>query len=88
MRLTTRNVTAEAEAWDPADQGPFRALAGSQFLLAQGDGTAVVRTRDGRELAVSPGWLAILPDGGGDGDASFAEPSNLGGPLSLWAPAA
>jgi hypothetical protein len=83
MRLAARPVTASAEPWDPADPGPFRALAGSQFLRADGD-RAVVRTQSGREMSIDPGWLVILPDGGGDGDAAFAEPRNVGGPLSTW----
>ncbi len=77
MRLTTKPVSADAAPWDPADPGPFTALAGSQFLGADGD-LAVIRTAGGCVMHVHPGWLAARPDGSADGEALFLAPDNVG----------
>lgn len=81
MRVATRPMDGTAEAWDPANPEPFRALAGSQFLGADGD-TAKVRTRGGRVEHAGPGWLVIRPDG--CGEVILAAPENLGGEYSVW----
>jgi hypothetical protein len=74
MRAETITFEGPAAAWDPEDQEPFRAVAGSQVLRVE-DGNAVVLTADGHETTVYPGWLAILPEGDGDGRALFAAPN-------------
>jgi len=77
VRLTTNPLTADAEAWDPANPAPFTRLAGSQYLGTDGD-TALYRSREGREGRAWPGWLVIRPDGSGDGEALFTDPVNVG----------
>jgi hypothetical protein len=75
MRVHTNPLSADAEPLDPANPGPFIALAGSQFLRQEGD-TVVYQSREGREGRAYPGWLVVRPDG--SGDAMFADPENLG----------
>lgn len=97
LRLT-RNLAAPdvtAEEWDPASPQPFQALAGPQFIRANDDGTALVRTRgtaraDGSrgrpvEMVIEPGWLAVVADGSPRDEVSFAQPEAVGLPSSLWA---
>ena len=77
MRLTTKPVTADAEAWNPADPGPFAQVAGSQFLGNDGN-LAVVRMQNGCVMHVHEGWLVVRIDGAGDGQAFFITPEHLG----------
>jgi hypothetical protein len=83
MRIQTRPLEADAEAWDPANPGPFIALAGSQFVAADGD-TALIRTQGGCVMHAHPGWVVIRVDGSADGEARFAAPENVGGAASTW----
>lgn len=85
MRIATRPLEADSEPWDPANPGPFRDLAGGQFLRAEGD-LAVFRTRDGSEQLVSPGWYVVRPDGAAQCSVCSAEHVGTGGD-SEWAPA-
>ena len=73
VRATLPAVTGEAAAWDPADPGPFAALAGDRYLGADGD-LAVIRTRSGCVMHAHPGWVVVRPDGSGGGEAVFAAP--------------
>jgi hypothetical protein len=77
MRVHTNPLSADAEPLDPANPGPFIALAGSQFVRMDGE-SALYRSREGREGRAYPGWLVIRPDGSGDGGALFADPVNVG----------
>jgi len=86
VRVMSNPVAGEAAAWDPVDPGPFRELAGTQFLRAEGD-LAVVRARGGDEDVIRPGWLVIRPDGSKDGEAVFVSADNLGGPGKLFSAA-
>ena len=84
-RVKSRELPGEKTAWDPQDPGPFAAVAGSQFVRADGD-CAVVRTGSGDEMTVPPGWLAIGLDAGG---VLFSSPDNYGDdPGLLWGPEA
>ena len=88
MRVETRPLAGDAEAWDPENPGPFEALAGSRFIRTEGE-TAIVTSRgapDGTEMPVYPGWLVIRADGSTDGEALFATPENLGGLFGTWEP--
>lgn len=79
MRLTRNPGNAEAEPFDPANVSPeFLALAGSQLLGINEDGTATVRTEGGTEMLIYPGWLVVRPDGSGEGQAHFTTPENIG----------
>jgi len=77
MRIATNQISAGAEPLDPENPGPFIAMAGSQFIAMDGD-TARYRSREGREGRAYPGWLVIRRDGTGDGQALFADPTNVG----------
>jgi hypothetical protein len=68
-------IEGDAAAWDPENPGPFAEKAGSQLIRTEG-GTAIVRTKDGPEMPVYPGWLAVRPDGSADGEARFTTPEN------------
>ena len=68
-------IEGPAAAWDPEDPGPFEDMAGSQLVRVDGE-TAVIRTKDGHEMPVYPGWLVIRPDGSTDGEARFTTPEN------------
>ncbi len=83
MRVSTRPLEGAAEAWDPADPGPFQALAGSQFAGREGD-TALIRTQGGCVMHAHPGWLVIRADGSGDGEALFTSPENAWEPFGTW----
>jgi hypothetical protein len=83
-RLTTKRASASYATWDPADQEPFRALAGSQIARVEGS-TAVVRLQDGHEVPVYEGWLVVRLDGTADGEALFTTPQNVGDdPSAVW----
>mgnify|MGYP001581131755 CR=1 FL=1 len=73
LRARERPAEGPAAVWDPADPGDFTRLAGSQLVRVDGD-TAWIRTGNGGEMPVYPGWLVILPDGAGDGQAVFTTP--------------
>lgn len=61
-----RMLPAEGPAavFDPADPGPFAALAGERLVAVTGE-AAVVRTQGGDLLTVRQGWVVIVPDGEG-----------------------
>lgn len=87
MRVATRPLEGDAEAFDPENPEPFIALAGDRLIAVEG-GTARVREEDGHEMTVYPGWLAIRPDGSGDGEALFTSQANFGPDAPrLWGPA-
>jgi hypothetical protein len=69
----TITYTGPVAYWDPQDQGKFRALAGTQFLGVD-DGNAIVLTEDEHQQVIYPGWLVMLPEGGG---ALFSSPSRV-----------
>jgi hypothetical protein len=79
MRGKTNLLEGELEVWDPANPGPFTALAGTRLLRVIGDGTAVIRSADpdGTEDTVYPGWLVFRADGSGDDGAVFTAPYNV-----------
>jgi len=83
MRIATNPLEADAEVLDPANPGPFIALAGPQFLAMEGD-SALVRLETGCVIHAHPGWLAVRADGAGDGEVFFASPQGIGGPASIW----
>jgi hypothetical protein len=86
MRVSTRPLEGDAEAWDPDSPGPFADLAGSQLVSVAGT-TAVVRDQDGHEMTVWPGYLVIRPDGAGDGEAFFTSQARFGpGTARVWGP--
>jgi hypothetical protein len=86
MRVATRELQGDAEAWDPGNPAPFLALAGSRVIRVEGE-TAVVTSNgapEGTEMTVYPGWLAVRADGSGDGEALFATPESIGEPFGPW----
>ena len=62
MRARVKVIEGPAEAWDPANPGPFRALTGGQFTGQDGE-LALVRTEGGCIQHIHPGWIAIRPAG-------------------------
>jgi hypothetical protein len=64
MRAETNTFEGPAAVWDADDQGRFRELAGTSFLQAKLDGTAVVVNTVGREQAIHPGYVVVLPEDG------------------------
>ncbi len=74
LRARERPAEGPAAVWDPADPGDFTRLAGSQLVSVNSDGTATIRTQNGGMMPVYPGWLVIVPDGAGDGEATFHTP--------------
>lgn len=76
MRAETIPFAGDAEVWDPESPEKFRQRAGAQFLRVE-DGNAIVLTEDGREQTVWPGWVVMLPDGRGDGQALFSSPMRV-----------
>ncbi len=77
LRARERPAEGPAAVWDPADPGDFTRLAGSQLVSVNSDGTATIRTQNGGMMPVYPGWLVIVPDGGGDGEATFHTPERV-----------
>jgi hypothetical protein len=63
MRAETITFEGPAAEWDPSDPEPFTELAGEAFLRAEG-GNAIVKTADGPESVIYPGWVVTLPEGG------------------------
>ena len=63
MRAETITFEGPAAEWDPSDPEPFTELAGEAFLRVDENGNAVVRTADGHEQVVYPGWLVLAPEG-------------------------
>lgn len=84
MTRLIRNTAAmqcEGARFDPADPGPFAALAGDHLVRLE-DGSAVVRTGDGREMSVYPGWWVRAAPGG---IVRFMAPDLVGdGPGCDW----
>jgi hypothetical protein len=76
LRARTIPVEGPAAVWDPANPGKFAALAGSQLVAVRGD-IAVIRTQGGDEVTVHPGWVVIVPDGSGPGEAVFTTPERV-----------
>lgn len=86
MRVTTNPVpvTGDAVALDPANPGPFTEAAGDAFVASDGD-TVIYRNAEGHVHRAYPGWLVIVPDGGGW--PHFTNPGNLGeGEGFFWNP--
>jgi hypothetical protein len=63
MTAETIAYSGPAAEWDAGDQARFRELAGKAFLRVDENGNAVVRTADGHETVVYPGWLVLAPEG-------------------------
>ncbi len=89
MNLVRNPGTAQAEALG-AD-GPselFLALAGSQYLGRNGDGSVRTLTEYGCEVTVWPGWYVARAAGAGDGEAFFMSPEHVGDEARRdWRPA-
>jgi hypothetical protein len=64
MRARVIPGEGPAAVFDPADPAEFARLAGPR-LVGVRDGTAVVRTAGGDEVTAYPGWVVIVPEGGG-----------------------
>lgn len=81
MRVKTRELSGDAEQWDPAEPEPFIALAGAQFIGTEGE-VALVRDSSGCVLHAHPGWLAVRADG--SKAATFSSQQRLD--RGVWGP--
>jgi hypothetical protein len=73
MRSRMIELEGPSAAWDPANPGPFKSIAGRRFLAADGD-DALVRGSDDRVQRVHPGWTAIAVE---FADGEPAEPGDV-----------
>lgn len=80
MRVTNAEVkfSGEAEVWDfdLANREKFKALAGSQFLSADGE-TFRYRSQEGLEYTGNSGWAVVRLDGNEDEQVIFMSQNTL-----------